>query len=139
VRATSIGDNRYNDRFEVDIAPEWLARSEKLARDSLAALATVDRAQLSERDQLSYDIFKSARAREIEGYQYPDQLLPFDQFDSTPNDFVQLGSGDSLQPFKTVKDYDDFSSASMASWPGARRRSSTCAKVSRRAIRIREC
>jgi len=108
VQATSIGDNRYNDRFEVDIGPDWLARAEKLTRDSLAALATVDRTQLSERDQLSYDIFKSARTREIEGYQYPDQLLPFDQFDSTPNDFVQLGSGDSLQPFKTVKDYDDF-------------------------------
>jgi uncharacterized protein (DUF885 family) len=108
LRATSIGDDRYNDRFEVDIGPEWLARSEKLARDSLAAVTAIDRAQLSARDQLSYDIFKSARTREIEGFQYPDYLLPFDQFDSTPNDFVQLGSGDSLQPFKTVKDYDDF-------------------------------
>ena len=108
MQATSIGDNRYNDRFEVDIGPAWLARAQKLTRDSLAALTAVDRAQLSERDQLSYDIFKSARTREIEGYQYPAQLLPFDQFESTPNDFVQLGSGDSLQPFKTVKDYDDF-------------------------------
>jgi uncharacterized protein (DUF885 family) len=108
VRATSIGDNRYNDRFEVDIAPEWLAKSEKLARDSLAAAEAIDRSQLNGSEQLSYDIFTSARRREIEGYQYPDQLLPFDQFDSTPNDFVQLGSGDSLQPFKTVKDYDDF-------------------------------
>jgi uncharacterized protein (DUF885 family) len=108
VQATSIGDNRYNDRFEVDIGPAWLARAEKLTRDSLAALIALDRAQLSERDQLSYDIFKSARKREMEGYQYPAQLLPFDQFESTPNDFVQLGSGDSLQPFKTVKDYDDF-------------------------------
>ena len=67
LRATSIGDNRYNDRFEVDLGPEWLARSEKLARDSLAALDAIDRSQLSERDQLSYDIFKSGRAREIEG------------------------------------------------------------------------
>jgi uncharacterized protein (DUF885 family) len=108
LRATSIGDNRYNDRFEVDIGPEWRARSEKLAHESLAAVTAIDRAQLSERDQLSYDIFKSARTHEIEGLQYPDYLLPFDQFESTPNDFVQLGSGDSLQPFKTVKDYDDF-------------------------------
>jgi len=108
VRATSIGDNRYNDRFEVDIAPAWLTKSEKLARDSLAAVETIDRGQLKPSEQLSYDIFTSARRREIEGYQYPEQLLPFDQFDSTPNDFVQLGSGDSLQPFKTAKDYDDF-------------------------------
>jgi uncharacterized protein (DUF885 family) len=108
VQATSIGDNRYNDRFEVDIAPEWIARSEKLTRDSLAALNAIDRTQLSDREQLSYDIFRSARTREVEGFEYPDHLLPFNQFDSTPNDFVQLGSGDSLQPFKTVKDYDDF-------------------------------
>jgi uncharacterized protein (DUF885 family) len=108
VTATSIGDNRYNDRFENDIGPAWLARAEKLARDSLAALEAIDRSALSEREQLSYDIFRSGRERELEGYRYPAELLPLNQFDSKPNDFVQLGSGDGLQPFRTVEDYDDF-------------------------------
>ena len=69
--ATSIGDPRYNDRFEVSIAPEWRARAEVLERDSLAALATIDRSRLTGQDLLSYDIFKSAREREIEGFRFP--------------------------------------------------------------------
>src|SRR5262245_14898532 len=77
VKATSIGDNRYNDRFEVDIAPEWLAKSEQLARHSLATVEAIDRSQLSGSDQLSYDIFTSARRRELEGYPCPGQFLPF--------------------------------------------------------------
>jgi uncharacterized protein (DUF885 family) len=35
-------------------------------------------------------------------------LQPINQFYSTTNFFVQLGSGTSAHPFKTVKDYDDF-------------------------------
>jgi uncharacterized protein (DUF885 family) len=57
---------------------------------------------------LSYDVFKSAREIEIEGFRYPRQLLPLNQFYSTPNSFAQMGSGKGIHPFKTVKDYDDF-------------------------------
>jgi hypothetical protein len=40
--ATSIGDRRYDDRFEVTISPEWRARAEKLERDYLARLEGSD-------------------------------------------------------------------------------------------------
>src|SRR5687767_11326064 len=59
--ATSIGDPRYNDRFEVSIAPEWRARTERVERDALARLVTIDRSRLTGQDLLSYDVFKSAR------------------------------------------------------------------------------
>jgi uncharacterized protein (DUF885 family) len=106
--ATSIGDPRYNDRFEVAISPEWRARAERVERDALAQLATIDRGKLAGQDLLSYDVFKSAREIEIEGFRYPRQLLPLNQFYSTPNSFAQMGSGKGIHPFKTVKDYDDF-------------------------------
>ena len=106
--ATSIGDPRYNDRFEVSIAPEWRARAERVERDALARLVAIDRAQLSGQDRLSYDVFKSARELEIEGFRFPDHLLPLNQFYSTPNSFAMMGSGTGIQPFVTVKDYDDF-------------------------------
>ena len=106
--ATSIGDPRYNDRFEVTIAPQWRARAEKLARDSLARLGEVEHGRLPVPDQLSYEIFKSARERDIEGFRFPGHLVPLNQFYSMPNGFAQLGSGDGQQPFKTVKDYEDF-------------------------------
>ena len=108
ILATSIGDPRYNDRFVVSISPPVRAAREKLVRDYLARIATVDRSQLSGQDLLSYDVFKSSRERDIEGLRFPDYLIPLNQFYSTPNSFAQLGSGTGLQPFKTVKDYDDF-------------------------------
>ena len=108
ILATSIGDPRYNAMFVVDIAPDAIAAEQKLQRDALARIKTIDRSVLPPRDQLSYDIFKSARERDIAGFAFPDELIPLNQFYSTPNSFVQLGSGNGLQPFKTVQDYDNF-------------------------------
>jgi uncharacterized protein (DUF885 family) len=106
--ATSIGDPRYNDRFEVMISPEWRARFERLERGYLERVKGIDREKLAPQERLSYDVFKSARELEIEGLRFPGHLMPLNQFYSVPNSFVQLGSGSGLQPFKTVKDYDDF-------------------------------
>jgi uncharacterized protein (DUF885 family) len=106
--ATSIGDPRYNDRFVVSIAPDVIAQEEKLERDYLARIVAIDRARLDAQEQLSYDIFKSSREREIEGFRFPAELIPINQFYSTANSFAQLGSGNGMQPFKTVADYDNF-------------------------------
>ena len=106
--ATSIGDPRYNDRFEVTISPEWRARAERLQRDYLERIGTVDPALLAGQDALTREIFRTAREREIEGFRFPGHLMPVNQFFSVPNSFAQLGSGNGMQPFKTVKDYEDF-------------------------------
>ena len=108
ILATSIGDTRYNDRFVVGISPEVIEQERRLERDFLARIAAIDRARLTPAEQVSYDIFKSDRELEIEGFRFPGELLPLNQFYSTPNLFAQLGSGNGLHPFKTVKDYDDF-------------------------------
>jgi uncharacterized protein (DUF885 family) len=106
--ATFVGDNRYNDRFAVSIAPAERAKAEKLDRDSLARLLAIDPSGLDAGRRLSYQIFRSQRERAIEGLRFPTHLLPFNQFNSTPNSFAQLGSGSGLHPFKTVKDYEDW-------------------------------
>jgi uncharacterized protein (DUF885 family) len=106
--ATSIGDPRYNDRYVVSIAPDAVERERQLERDFLARIQQVDRSRLAAQEQLSYDIFKAQREREIEGFRFPRELIPLNQFYSTPNSFAQLGSGRGMQPFKTVQDYDNF-------------------------------
>jgi uncharacterized protein (DUF885 family) len=108
IMASSIGDPRYNDRFEVSISPAWMAKSEATDREALARLATIDPAQLQGQDLLSYEIFKSGRERDLEGLRFPTELVPVNQFFSTPNFFAQLGSGASLHPFRTTRDYEDF-------------------------------
>lgn len=106
--ATSIGDPRYNDRYVVSIAPDAIERERQLERDFLARIQQVDRNLLGAQEKLSYDIFKAQREREIEGFRFPRELMPLNQFYSTPNSFAQLGSGRGMQPFKTVQDYDNF-------------------------------
>jgi uncharacterized protein (DUF885 family) len=106
--ATSIGDPRYNDRFEVSISPDWRARYERLQRDYLERIKGIEPGRLGPQDRISYEMFRSAREMEIEGLRFPGHLVPLNQFNSTPSTFVQLGSGSGQQPFKTVADYDAF-------------------------------
>lgn len=108
VRATAIGDYRYNDKFANSIGPEHREADRKMNEEFLTRLLEIDREQLSRQDRLSYDMFKLNREVSIEGERFPNHLQPINQFSSTANFFVQLGSGQSLHPFKTVKDYDDW-------------------------------
>jgi uncharacterized protein (DUF885 family) len=106
--ATFIGDYRYNDRMANSNSPEYIAAATALDEEFLARLLAVDREQLSYQDKLSYDLFKINREQSLEGNQFPFHLQPLNQFRSITNFFVQLGSGTSAHPFKTVKDYEDF-------------------------------
>ena len=106
--ATSIGDNRYNDRYANSIGPEHRARRRALNEEFLARVLEIDRDSLDRQDQLSYDIFRLNRETALEGERFPGHLAPVNQFYSATSSFVRLGNGSSLHPFNTVKDYDDF-------------------------------
>lgn len=108
LNATFIGDYRYNDRMANTNSPEYIAEATAMDEEFLARLLEVDRALLDYQDQLSYDLFKLNREQSLEGNQFPFHLQPINQFYSMTNFFVQLGSGTSAHPFKTVKDYEDF-------------------------------
>jgi uncharacterized protein (DUF885 family) len=107
-RATAIGDYRYNDKFANSIGPQHRKASRQMDEEFLARLLDIDREPLSRQDQLSYDMFKLNREQSIEGDRFPGYLQPINQFYSTLNSFVQLGSGTSIHPFKTVQHYDDW-------------------------------
>jgi uncharacterized protein (DUF885 family) len=106
--ATFIGDYRYNDRLANTFGPEYRAAATAMDDEFLRRLLEIDREQLDSQDRLSYDVFKLNREQSLEGNQFPSHLLPINQFYSLTSSFVQLGSGTSAHPFKTVKDYDDF-------------------------------
>ncbi len=106
--ATSIGDHRYDDRYTVTISPSFREAEEALQRRYLEAMRAVDPDLLDEGDRLSRDLFIWDRAMAIEGFSFPSQLIPMNQFYSAANTFVQLGSGTSYQPFATVDDYDNW-------------------------------
>jgi hypothetical protein len=41
--------------------------------------------------------------REIEGFRFPQHLMPINQFYSAPSGFAQLGSGQGMQPFDVLE------------------------------------
>jgi uncharacterized protein (DUF885 family) len=108
LRATFIGDYRYNDRLANSYSSEYRAAEQAMDEEFLARLLEIERDQLGYQDQLSYDIFRLNREQSLEGNQFPFHLVPVNQFYLYTNRFVQLGSGSSAHPFKTVKDYEDF-------------------------------
>lgn len=108
LRATSIGDYRFNDRLANSNSPEYIAAATAMDQEFLRRLLKIDRGVLNYQDQLSYDLSRIKREQSLEGRQFPSHLQPINQFDAITSSFVQLGSGTSVHPFKTVKDYDDF-------------------------------
>jgi uncharacterized protein (DUF885 family) len=108
INATFAGDPRYNAELPNMLAREFEDRQRAFHQKYLDAAKAVGPARLSGQDRLSYDIFTLNRESALEELQFPDRLLPIDQFYNIANSFAQLGSGQSAQPFRTVKDYDDW-------------------------------
>jgi uncharacterized protein (DUF885 family) len=108
VRATFIGDHRYNDRYSVTIAPAHIAAERRLWEESLAAAEAMDADLLDAQRQLSRELFIRGLRHDLQGHEFPAELMPLNQFRSAANTFAMLGSGTSAQPFATVGDYQNF-------------------------------
>lgn len=106
--ATFEGDSRYNDLLPVDFSDSYRDKLKSFYQGYLDQLTKYDKDKLSDNDKLSYDIFKYSMDMNIDGYKFHDNYIPFNQFYALPIAFGQLGSGEGAQPFKTVKDYDDW-------------------------------
>ncbi len=106
--ASRIGDYRFNDQYANSIGPEYREANRQLDEKFLARLLNINREQLVHQDRLSYDLFRYNREQSLEGQQFPGYLQPINQRLPALNSFVQLGSGTSVHPFKTIKDYDDW-------------------------------
>jgi uncharacterized protein (DUF885 family) len=106
--ATAIGDMRFNDRLPNTLSEQWLADWLALEQDALTRLVAIDPAALDAQQRLTYDQFRYGRELAVGGFRFPDELLPFNQFFGLPVYFAQMGAGTGIQPFATVRDYDNF-------------------------------
>lgn len=108
LEATSAGDNRYNDRLTITIAPSFRDSVGRFYKRYLAEVEAVDTNGLSAGELMSWRLFRYEMQMNIEGFNYPSHLLPISQFWSFTLELPQLGSGSGNQPFKTVADYDNW-------------------------------
>lgn len=103
------GDHSYNHLWPNELSPEFIAQGEALTQAYTEALAQIDRSELDRKDAFTYDIFVSMLEVERDAAQFPDELLPVNQFIFSPqNLYLQLASGSSVQPFNTAADFDAF-------------------------------
>lgn len=108
LEATQNGDNRYNDQLPNNLTSAFHNRQKLMLQQYLDSLQHYDRNYLSENDRMSYDVLKWELSINLESLQYPEELMPINQFWSLPLTMGQLGSGSGNQPFKTVKDYENW-------------------------------
>src|SRR5687767_4083079 len=118
LEGTQNGDTLTNDKLYPDFTDSYRARLKNFFSGYLAEINKFNRDDLNDNDRISYDIFKREMEMNIEGINigyfgstvsYPIyRFIPFHQFGGVPISLGQLGSGEGSQPFKTVRDYDNW-------------------------------
>jgi uncharacterized protein (DUF885 family) len=102
--ATSLGDNRYNDRLN-DRSPEFYQSDSEARRKFLARFEAIDPAGLSAQDALSRELMIRNLRQDIEGARFKWWEMPVNQMAGPHLGLLELLS---LTPFNREKDYDDY-------------------------------
>lgn len=109
ISATFNGDNRYNDLLNIDFTDSHRALVKSTLEKYQKSIKEIDRESLNTNDQLTYDLIERDVNLGMEGLSFPENLIPLNQFYGFHLTFAQLGSGSVIQPFATVKDYENWS------------------------------
>jgi len=104
----SRGINRYYDTLPNYITDEFIAKEVAHYQTHLDKIQQYDRAQLNTSDQLNYDIMVWYAKTKLGSDHNFIKYLPINQLNSLNLYIAQLSSGNSLQPFVTVADYENW-------------------------------
>lgn len=108
--ASASGDRRFDAQLENSVSLEYLARSLALERTALADLGRIRPELLDPGSRLTYEVFRTGRETAIEGFLYPQELLPVEPFDGMPQRVARLATGEGAFSFVDARAYED--------WPG---------------------
>ncbi len=101
-------DAKYEDKLNVSIAPAHRAKVIALIKRVQGELKSVNIKALSAADKLTYDLLVEELRDDLEGFSFPGELLPVDQYGGLPVYVAQFGSGEQIQPLKTVANYRNY-------------------------------
>lgn len=117
VDATYNGDTTYNDLLPATFTDSYFDQLTLFYKKYKQSLSKFDTVSLNDNDQksleiLNYELDMYLRGLELNliwrSFNNENRYIPFDQFNGIPLEFGQMGSGKGIQPFKTVKDYDNW-------------------------------
>ena len=102
--ATSVGVHKYNDELPT-VSVEAAQRRLERERTFLDRLRDIDRAALSPKDQLNYNLFERVRERRIAELEHRSYLLPITNRSGFHVSFHQLPD---RVPLNMVADYENY-------------------------------
>jgi len=106
--ATSAGDDRYNNLLPNSLSDAYLKQKHDFFSKYKNSLAAFKDENLSDKDRLSIALLDWECTTALEALNFKEYLLPITQFDALYLTAGQWGTGTSMQPFKTVKDYNNW-------------------------------
>ncbi|MEZ5680455.1 MAG: DUF885 domain-containing protein [Erythrobacter sp.] len=105
------GDDKNADRLGDYLTDSMFLAARTDTQLNLALLAQIDRARLSETDQLAYDVFKYQQESTLRGQSDEIRALtevrPINHFAGFHTFYPNFASGDSAAQFKTIANYED--------------------------------
>jgi len=87
--ATSFGDPRGQDRL-IDLSEQGILRRQKVERDALALMESIDRDALSEENRVNYDLLRDSLEVDVRGQQFPEHYLQMNQMGGPQQDIASL-------------------------------------------------
>jgi uncharacterized protein (DUF885 family) len=106
--ATLVGDPRYDDKLPDALSDAGREAIRQVAERTRTSLAAIPRAELRGEDALTYAVLDEQTSTTLEGLPVDDHLMPLDSLNSIAVQMPVLGSGVGIQPFRTIRDYDNF-------------------------------
>lgn len=108
MEATMAGDSLYNNILPNTLTDEYSEKVKSFFTKYKESLSKFKEDGLSENDKLSIALLKWECDINLEQLDFKENLMPLNQFTSLPLTIGQFASGSSAQPFKTVKDYNNW-------------------------------
>jgi len=104
----TTGEARFEGELTITIAPAHLAKVRKLSQRVLQELKLLNEQKLSPADRMTYAVLKRQLQEQLEGDKFHGELMPIDQYGGLPVSLAQFGTGQDIQPLKTVKNYENY-------------------------------
>jgi uncharacterized protein (DUF885 family) len=108
IEATERGEEKYNNSFPNILSDEYRHKIKVHYTNYLNQLKEFDDSSLSESEKMSKEVLKWECEINLKGQEFRQDYFPINQMWTVNLKMGQFASGTSAQPFKTVKDYQNW-------------------------------
>jgi uncharacterized protein (DUF885 family) len=108
LESTQFGDNRYNDQLQIEISSAFREKEKEFYSRYKSQLESLSYDSLSDEEMMTCDVLLWHCDTKLERLKFREHLTPVNQFSSLNLSIGDLATGSGAQPFKTVKDYENW-------------------------------